>query len=163
MSVTVSSLIGPILAFFGTLIVVAAGFYQWRRTQGNPNRSAAADARGNAREALWNVLEEVNIHLRTAADDERKALPVLQRDVNTLFLRNSLYLSDDDQALVTDYVAAMDAVGTLMEKADDSPKQAWRNTSLGAPSGGELGAAHQRMKLLRATVKARLSASVDAG
>ena len=61
---TLAQLAGPLIALLGTLTVALLAFYQWRKQHDHPSRTANADARRKAHEALWQKLEEINLKLR---------------------------------------------------------------------------------------------------
>ena len=128
------SVVGPLIALLGTLVVAALGFYQWRRQNGNPNRGGVAEARRKAAEAIWAKLEELNLELRSPAKDRRADLQALARDLNTVFLQNSLYLDDDTQRLANDYLASLVALARQMDDAEGEAREEWGDTVIGPAS-----------------------------
>lgn len=154
----ISTYVGPLLGLFGTLVAVGFGYFQWRKQHGNPNRAIVADAKKTASENVWRKLEEVNLRLRAAPSPETARLPLLLREVNSVFLANSLYLQDDQQAAVNAYVKAMHHVSEMVNSAGDDDKSEWSNTAalpLDA-SSPELRAAFEQLSTLRGVVKSRL-------
>jgi len=148
--------IGPLLALIGTIAVVGFGFYQWRNQQQNLNRSAVSEARRKACEAIWGKLEEVNLRLRSSGEADIAKLPLLLREVNSVFLSNSLYLDDAQQACVNEYAAAIHSFAELIGASDEDAKDEWSATMAPRIDSDELIPAYERMSALRATVKGQL-------
>jgi hypothetical protein len=121
--------IGPFLALLGTLIVAAIGFYQWRRTATNQSRSAVAEARRKAAEALWSKLEEANIALRSGQSLNEASLRALHNEVNSTFLKNSLYLTEETHRLVSAYLNSLIRVSSMLRGSNSLAAEEWTNTT----------------------------------
>ena len=154
----ISPYLGPVLGLVGTCIVVGFGFYQWRKQNANPNRAGVAEGKRTASELLWSKLEEVNLRLRATAPQDTTELAPLLREVNAVFLANSLYLEDDQQVAANAYIKALHNVGELVSTSDAEAKSEWSNTAampLDA-SSPELRKALEDLSALRAEVKEQL-------
>ncbi len=127
---SLSQYLAPLLALIGTLVVAGLGFYQWRRQSANQSRGAVADSRRTAAEAIWSKLEEVNLALREANALDRSRFAQLERDVNTIFLKNSLYLEDRTQGLVSEYTRALFKVSALLTAREGADSIEWASTSI---------------------------------
>jgi hypothetical protein len=155
---TITPYVGPVLGFIGTCVVVGFGYYQWRKQNGNPNRAGVAEGKRKASELLWSKLEEVNVRLRATAPQQGMELASLLREVNSVFLANSLYLADDQQLAANTYIKALHAVSELIGTSDNEAKAEWSNTAampLHATSP-ELRKALEHLPALRAEVKQSL-------
>ncbi len=70
------------------------------------------------------MVETVHSDLRT---DPKKQLPSLKRhtaEINSYILKNEIYLSDGDHALVDSYLQALGEMITWIEREGDSATQA---------------------------------------
>jgi hypothetical protein len=155
---TITPYVGPVLGFIGTCVVVGFGYYQWRKQNGNPSRAGVAEGKRKASELLWGKLEEVNVRLRSTAPQEAAELASLLREVNTVFLANSLYLADDQQLAANTYIKALHVVSELVGTSDNEAKEEWSNTAamqLDATSP-ELRIALEHLSALRTAVKESL-------
>lgn len=121
-------LVTPLLALFGTLLVAALGFYQWKKQNANPNRAANAAARREAYEGLWKRLEAINLELRNT----RQKPPSLSdqlHSINEYFIGHSLYFDDADQAVIAKYVSALHRVRLIIDAVDNAElKETFRLT-----------------------------------
>lgn len=153
-----ASYVGPVLSFAGTVVVVAFGYYQWRKQHGNPNRAAVSEEKRKASEALWHKLEELNLRLRANSPVETIKLSPLLQEINTLFIANSLYLKDDQQTLINEYVKSMHRVSELVGISEDEIKSKWQATVIMPlePSSPELRTAFAELSRLRSIVKETL-------
>lgn len=144
-----------LLALLGTLAVAGLGFYQWRKQSSNQSRVAIAESRRKAAEALWTKLEEVNLALREASALDRARFRELERDVNKLFLKNSLYLQDSTQKLTSQYARAMFQVSELLTASETASALEWVNTAIGFSGADtpEVKQALDEANRLRAEVK----------
>lgn len=165
--------IAPLLALLGTLAVALLGLYQWRKQHLNPNRTAVADAKRKAAEQLWSHVEEIDVKLRTFGADTRKI--DVRSDIKALneaYLRNSLYLSDDVQKRLNEYVLQLHLVARSIE-AYQGHKEEWEVTL--APSTrtdayhsseqakySDVNAQLDLLSELRATAKESLLRHIDA-
>jgi hypothetical protein len=122
--------VGPLLGLLGTVLVASIGLYQWRKQQSNPNRAAVADARRKAAETLWSKLEEINIVLREEHATSKETLRALQKEANSTFLKNSLYLDDTTQQLVKSYVESLSRVASMIQDQGSAAAEEWENTNI---------------------------------
>ena len=161
---SLSQYLTPLLALAGTLIVAALGFYQWKKQSANQSRGAVAESRRKAAEALWSKLEEINLALREASALDRSRFTQLEREVNTIFLKSSLYLADRTQSLVSEYTRALFKVSALLTGTQGSSSIEWANTAIQISStdSPEAGVALDEANRLRTEVKNALLRSTGA-
>ena len=157
------SLTGPVLTFVGTIAVAALGYYQWRKQHSKPNRSAVAESRRKAAEAIWSQLEEINLKLRPFGED-RRAIDIRGelRSLNELFLRNSLYLNDSLQACLNSYVKQLHRVSERIAEYQEGHEE-WATSAIN-PSVGKYGAVYSEIEALqtqRESVKRMLLSATD--
>lgn len=105
------------------------GFFQWRKQHANPHRTAIADARRKAVEALWAQLEKETLALRVFYPPSREAVKTAKFELNKLFLEHSLYLDDELQLRLNRYVEAMHKVAdVLLDSAQEPAQEDWDST-----------------------------------
>lgn len=160
---SLSTFAAPLLALLGTLVVAGLGFYQWRRQAAHQSRGAVAEARRKAAESLWAKLEEVNLAVRESGPANVARLQALEREVNALFLQNSLYLEDATQKVVSGYVRALLRACALLAETGGEAAQEWANTSIEAAAADpEVAQALADVERRRAEVKGLLLRSTGA-
>jgi hypothetical protein len=155
--------VAPLLALLGTLLVAAIGFYQWRKQASSQSRSAIAETRRKAAEAIWGKLEEVNVALRDVHSINHTKLQTLEKEVNSTFLKNSLYLDDETQRLVSAYIKSLFRVSSLLRGGDPGIAEQWATTVWPVASDDrELTEALADARLKRSRVKHALLESTGA-
>ncbi|MCD0446963.1 hypothetical protein LO763_25410 [Glycomyces sp. A-F 0318] len=114
-------LIAAGLALVGTVLAVAAGFWQWRRTQAHESGSAYRAHRVAALEEVWNALSDLEERLRSQvmrgeADGEMASLRYQEEigRVNMLVLRRSPFLLTDEQDLAQRYLYRLIEINTMI-------------------------------------------------
>jgi hypothetical protein len=129
MSSLVEKLAPALIALIGTLLVALIGFYQWRRQQQRAKQADYISNRRKAYEELWNKLEAINLELR----DDRMKNPTLYsqlKEANTFFLQHSLYLDEQEQKTINDYIEALHRVRSLLyTSGDEDAVLVWHRTN----------------------------------
>ena len=159
------SLIAPLIALTGTLVVATLGFHQWKKQNGDPNRGAKADAKRKAVETIWLQLEDINLRLRPFGEDSRKIdIGSELRQLNELFLRNSLYLDDALQSPLNEYVKQLHRAAKLIDKYQENTSE-WASTAINPRSRvakyKEVNEQLDLLEALRAKIKKSLHGAID--
>jgi hypothetical protein len=154
-----TQLLTSILALAGTIFVAGLGYAQWKKQHGKPNRGAIAMKMREASEKIWTELEEINLFLREDRPKSRKSINAIKKRINTVILKNSLYLDDALQSLINDYTQSLIAVTELLiNHGTDEDKEEWRSTRAVwfAQEDTELQEALRTMSTLRQKIKTKL-------
>lgn len=142
------------LALAGVLAAAILTHRRWKQELKKSKEDAYTTARREAYQALWARLEEVNLALR----DDLRSNPSLfasLKDVNTLFLQNSLYLDDDDQVLINRYVEALHRWrSAIYASGDEDVASAFSRTWMSIPPevDAEIGESNRQVTQLRAAL-----------
>jgi hypothetical protein len=109
------------LALLGTVLAVAAGLWQWRRTQARESGGAYRARRVEALQEIWNALSDLEERLRAQvmqADADGQMASLRYQDeigrVNMLVLRHSPFLLAEEQDLAQRYVYRLIEINTMI-------------------------------------------------
>jgi hypothetical protein len=150
--------IPAVLALVGVLAGLVLAHRRWKHDEKRSNKGAYESARKDAYRELWSRLEEVNLALR----EHRSSNPLLfdsLKQINTFFLKNSLYLHETDQALVNNYVAALHRWRTaIYTLGNEDVQSAFSKTWIQMPASAdaEIGEASRQVAEIRATILERI-------
>lgn len=150
--------IPAVLALAGVLAGVVLTHRRWKHDEKRSNQGAYDDAKKEAYRELWSRLEEVNLALR----EHRSSNPLLfdsLKQINTFFLKNSLYLHEADQALVNSYVAALHRWrSAIYTSGNEDVQSAFAKTWIEMPTAvdAEIGEASREVAEIRATILERI-------
>jgi hypothetical protein len=146
------------LALLGGLIAAFLAHRRWKHEQQKARTDSFAAAKRDAYKALWEKLEEVNPALR---DDNRTNTFLFESltEVNTLFLRSSLYLDAEDQPLINRYVEALHRWRTaIYTSGNEDVASAFARTWVTMPAevDAEIDDSNRQVAELRATLLERV-------
>ncbi|WP_143014985.1 hypothetical protein [Glycomyces harbinensis] len=109
------------LAFFGTVLAVAAGLWQWRRTRAREAGDMFRTRRVEALQEVWTALTDMEERLRTQVmqgDPDNQMASLQYQDqiarINMLLLRQSPFLLEDEQDLAQRYVYRLIEINTMI-------------------------------------------------
>jgi RNase adaptor protein for sRNA GlmZ degradation len=127
-------LIPAVLALLGAMVAALLAHKRWKHEQQSVKADPFASARRDAYKALWERLEEVNLALREDSKSNTFLFESL-KEVNTLFLQNSLYLDAEDQALMNRYVEALHRWrGAIFTSGNEDVASAFARTWMSIPT-----------------------------
>jgi len=123
-------LITALLTFAGTVLVTAAGFWQWRRSQTREERGEYRDSRINSLREVWEALSDAEAHHRLSIQQSDKqaarGLSLRIVEVNLLILRNSPFMLLDEQVMAQQYTHYLLELNTLFRAEPQGSKDAER-------------------------------------
>lgn len=147
-----------LLALTGALVAAILAHRRWGKEPQRSAESAYEDAKRAAYKTLWDRLEEVNLALREDSGNNSSLFESLKQ-INTLFIRNSVYLDEADHALVVRYVEALHRWrSAVYTSGDEDVVSAFAKTWPGIPANldTEIGQANRNAAELRATLLDRV-------
>lgn len=110
-------LLTALLTFTGTVLVTAAGFWQWRRTQLREERGEYRSSRINALREVWETLSDTEAeHRRNLRSGDRKSAQDLRHritEANLLILRHSPFLLPDESKMAQQFTQLLTEVNAL--------------------------------------------------
>jgi hypothetical protein len=106
------------IALLGTITTVAIGYRQWKRQQDIARNNAFLADKQSAYKNFWNKIEEAHIKIRTRKFNPREFDNCL-REVNSFYLKHSLYLEEQDRDLSNRYLEAIFGQKILIERSKD--------------------------------------------
>src|SRR5947209_4753895 len=106
------------IALLGTIITVTIGYRQRKRQQDISRNNAFLADKQAAYKDFWNKIEEAHIKIRTRKVNRRDFDECL-REVNSFYLKHSLYLEEQDRDLSNRYLEAVFEQKFLIERSKD--------------------------------------------
>jgi hypothetical protein len=152
---TMLSMQTALIALVGTLLVALLAFYQWRKRSQLDNASSIALSRKQAIERLWQKSEQISMDLRNS-DDPVDSINDRIKELNELFLLESLYLHDDEQSLFADYIRALARLKRAIHASGDAEAlNAFQQTgaAIGASGEAEINMASSMVAGLRESIR----------
>src|SRR5512141_2834986 len=107
------TVIGPLLALVGTVLVAFLGYRQWRKQQDWVRYGGFVSERQAAYKELWQKLEAVHLYVRTESFDETK-FDELVRSANVHLIEYGLHVDRGEKKRANDYMAALCNLGKLL-------------------------------------------------
>ncbi|MFI7427369.1 hypothetical protein ACIBPB_10315 [Micromonospora sp. NPDC049836] len=155
-----SQIYASLFTFVGTLLVIGAGFWQWRRTQA---REQSKDYRAKRIEYLstvWTKLSEVESAFRQVARFGEGPIPLgaeERREVNLLLIDAAPFLLKDEREWALSIVEEIIEISTLILHAKAPPD--WWISSISQPEATSTSAnAAQRLQYARQQLGQRYAA-----
>lgn len=109
--------IGPLLALLGTVLATLVGYRQWKRQQDSTRTAEFVAEREKAYKELWQKLEAVHLSVRLDTFQPEK-FDGQVRAVNIHVIERALYLDQEVQRQVSDYMSALRNLGQLLKDAN---------------------------------------------
>ncbi|KKJ99891.1 hypothetical protein [Micromonospora sp. HK10] len=129
-----SQIYASLFTLVGTLLVIGAGFWQWRRTQARERSKEYRAKRIEYLSKVWTKLSEVESAFRQVARFGEGPVPLgvmERREVNLLLIDAAPFLLKDEREWALSIVEEIIEISTLILHAKVEP--GWWVSSIAAP------------------------------